>query len=129
AVLDELTPGRRVVSFSASFKLRVYEISPQPADGFSFNFAGNLPNAASGSAEQGVGNGFSFVYDAYQFSPPPIPGSLNTVNNGPGTVQTNTSGMKIFYGGTNIASVQCPTWISTNFIPVSITVAANGQVT
>ncbi len=118
-IIDELTPGKRVSSFTASFKLRIGNGSGEPADGFSFNFGNDLPNAATGSraAEEGISGVLSVSLDNYRFAPYPAGGTANT------------SGMKLRYGGVDIAGVQIPTWNSTNYVPVSITLAPNGTLT
>jgi hypothetical protein len=97
-ILDDLTPRRRVTAFTASFKLRISEGSDQPADGFSFNFAQDLPIAATtpAAAENGGGSGLSFCVDNYQFAPYPVGGTANT------------SGLKLRYGGQNIARAVGP---------------------
>ncbi len=118
-ILNELTPGVPITSFTANFKLRIGNASAEPADGFSFNFANDLPISAStpAAAENGGGTGFSFCVDNYRFAPYP----------GGGTA--NTSGMKIRLGGIDIAGVQMPTWNTTALIPVSITLASDGALT
>jgi hypothetical protein len=117
-VIDELTPGRRVSAFEASFLLRIGNVSAEPADGFSFNFADNLPNAVSTGAENGVGTGFSFCIDTYRFA------------NYPGGGIANTSGMKLRYRGADIAGVNIPwPWNSTRYVPINISVTAEGLVT
>jgi uncharacterized repeat protein (TIGR01451 family) len=116
---NELTPGVPVTSFTANFNLRIGNGSAEPADGFSFNFANDLPIGATtpAAAENGGGTGFSFCVDNYRFAPYPAGGTLNT------------SGMKIRYGGVDIAGVQIPTWNNAAFIPVSITLASDGALT
>ena len=91
-ILDELTPGRRVSAFRADFKLRIAEGSGEPADGFSFNFAPDLPIgvAAGRPAEDGQGNGFSFCVDNYRYLP--FVGVGSPAGSGSGT-SANTSGM------------------------------------
>jgi hypothetical protein len=118
-VFNELSPGTPAAGFTASFKLRISEGSAEPADGFSFNFAGDLPDAAAtaAAAENGGGSGFSFCVDNYRFAP--YPGGGNA----------STSGMKIRYNNVDIAGVQIPTWNTASYIPVSITLAPNGAVT
>jgi hypothetical protein len=118
-ILNDLTPGAAATAFTANFKLRIGNGSAEPADGFSFNFASDLPISATtpAAAENGGGTGFSFCVDNYQFAPYP----------GGGTA--TTSGMKIRYGGLDIAGVQIPTWNNAAFIPVSITVATDGALT
>jgi uncharacterized repeat protein (TIGR01451 family) len=114
------TASSGVSSFTATFNLRIGNGTAEPADGFSFNFANDLPSAATGAraAEDGLGNGFSFCVDNYRFGPYP----------GGGTA--NTSGMKVRYAGIDVAGVQMPAaWNNNAFVPVSITVAADGALT
>ena len=127
-VLDELTPGKRVGGFKATFKLRLADGTGEPADGFSFNFAPDLPLGATTplAAENGGGNGFSFCVDSYRFLP--FVGVGSPAGSGPST-SANTSGMKINFGGTTVAGVQTPTWSRPAFVAVSITVANDGALT
>src|SRR6185436_17961963 len=108
---------------TASFKLRLGDGSAQAADGFSFNFADNLPNAA-GSGENGLGTGFSFAVDNFQFSPI----AVGNVATAPGGGTAFTSGMKIQYNNIILAGVPIPTWNDPRFIPVSITVGNDGAL-
>lgn len=64
-VVDQLSPGIPVYQFNASFKIHIGEGTGNPADGFSFNVAANLPNASSTTAEAGVGNGLSVCFPIY----------------------------------------------------------------
>ena len=126
-VTSELTPGKRVSAFTATFNLRIADGSAEPADGFSFNFAGDIPNAATYGAfgaEDGVGTGLSFCIDNYRFAP--FAGN-GVTNAGGGTA--NTAGMKIKYGYTNLAFVQIPVWNDYDYVPVSITLTAEGNLT
>jgi hypothetical protein len=60
----DLAPGRFVRGFAASFKLRVAQGSANPADGFSFNWAPNLPNGG-GVGEEGAGSGLTVSFDTF----------------------------------------------------------------
>ena len=113
-LISNLTPNRAVSAFTASFKVRISDTSAEPADGFSFNVANNLPDAASGSNlnEDGQGTGLSICYKAYRFQ----------------GVQYR-SGLSIRYGGNLIVSNQVPTWNNTNFIPMQVSLTADGKVT
>ncbi len=128
AVLGEISPGARVLAFTANFNLRVSAGTAEPGDGFSFNFANDLPlgpganptNANTGpfTAENGVtATGLSFCLDNYRFAPFPTGGAANT------------SGLKVRYKNIEIAAVPIPTWNSTAFIPVSVAVTLDGQLT
>jgi hypothetical protein len=118
-ILDEIEAGQVVSGFTAKFKLRISEGSGEPADGFSFNFANDLPigNTTPAAAENGGGTGFSFCVDNYRFSP--YPGGGNA----------NSSGIKIRYGGADVAGLARPTWNYARWIPVVVTVKSDGTAT
>ena len=118
-ILPDLSPNRRVTAFNASFKLRIADGSGQPADGFSFNFAPDIPIAATtaAAAENGGGTGFSFCIDNYQFHPYPNGGIANS------------SGMKIRYGNLDIIGVRSPAWVTPRWVDVNINVTAQGRMT
>jgi hypothetical protein len=127
-VLNQLAPGVPVNSFTATFTLQVGNGSAEPADGFSFNFGNDLPDAATtaAAAEQGgTATGFSFCLDNYQFAPLAVGAAYNA----PGGGTANTSGLKINYNGVIIAGVQIPTWASSTPQPVSISVDSGGNLT
>jgi hypothetical protein len=58
-VMDDLDGGKRISGFNATFKLRIG--GGTGADGFSFNFAPDLPNTAF--SEEGAGTGLSISFD------------------------------------------------------------------
>jgi hypothetical protein len=58
--LDSNTP---IVGFTATFKVRLGGGTPTPADGFSFNFAGDLP--AASFSEEGAGTGLTVSFDTF----------------------------------------------------------------
>lgn len=116
-VIGELAPNRRVTAFNASFMLRIGEGSTEPADGFSFNFAPDLPDTFSTGAENGVGTGLSFCVDNYRFHPYPQ-GNI-----------VNTSGMKVRYRGLDVAGVRIAPWNAARFVPVSVSVTPAGVLT
>jgi hypothetical protein len=132
-VIHELTPGKRVSAFTASFKLKIFNGSGEPADGFSFNFGNDLPDTANtGLGENGVGSGLSFCVDNYRFLP--FVGVGSPAGGGPGTT-ANTSGLKMNYKGIVIAGVQInagaspSAWNVNRYVPVSITVLEDGTCT
>ncbi|MDB6032367.1 MAG: hypothetical protein JWM16_2705, partial [Verrucomicrobiales bacterium] len=61
----DLAPGRLVRGFTATFKMRVQPGSSPPADGFSFNWATDLPNGPYAAAEEGEGSGLRVCFDTY----------------------------------------------------------------
>ena len=62
-VIEDLTPGSAVTRFRASFKAQVGGGTATAADGFSFCFASDLPNATWG--EEGAGTGLTVAFDSY----------------------------------------------------------------
>jgi hypothetical protein len=65
-ISTDLDAGTPAVSFTAAFKMLVG--GGNGADGFSFNFAPDLP--AGGFAEDGAGNGLSVTFDTYDNGAP-----------------------------------------------------------
>jgi hypothetical protein len=118
-VTDEVSPGRRVTAFTANFKLRISDVSNEPADGFSFNFAPDLQlTANTGLGENGVGTGLSVCVDNYRFMPYPQGGLANT------------SGLKVRYRGLDVAGMRIPNaWNSSRFVPVTVSVTPEGVLT
>ena len=65
-VIEQLSPGIPVYQFTAKFKVHVGEGNvANPADGFSFNVATDLPNSAPSGVEAGVGTGLSVCFPFY----------------------------------------------------------------
>src|SRR5689334_9967339 len=62
-IVDDLDGGAQITGFTARFKLLVGGGSIPPADGFSFNFANDLPNDIFG--EEGAGTGLTISFDTY----------------------------------------------------------------
>jgi len=62
-ILNDPMPGQIISNFTARFKLRLTPITTPPADGFSFNWATDLTNAAFG--EEGAGTGLTVSFDTY----------------------------------------------------------------
>ena len=62
-LIDDLASGETVKWIEVGFKLRVCCGTTPPADGFSFNFAPDLPNGAFG--EEGTGSGLTIAFDTY----------------------------------------------------------------
>ncbi len=57
--------GAPVYGVAARFDVRIGGGSEVPADGMSFNFGADLPDATSGLAEEGVGSGLNVCFDIY----------------------------------------------------------------
>jgi hypothetical protein len=76
-VIDPLLGGAELSGFTASFDILVGgHVEPNPpADGFSFNFAPDLPANTVGNAEEGVGTGLSIDFDLWDngSETPPAP--------------------------------------------------------
>ena len=108
-IVPDFDAGVPVVAFTARFKVLVGGGTQPPADGFSFCWAPDLPDAAFG--EEGAGTGLIFAFDIF--------------DNGNGEAPA----IDVKYGGATLASMKVPlTFLEsgTNFWDVSISVAANG---
>src|SRR4051812_18273881 len=62
-ILDDLDNGAQITGFTANFKLLIGGGSIPPADGFSFNFANDLPD--DGFGEEGAGTGLTVSFDTF----------------------------------------------------------------
>jgi hypothetical protein len=116
-IINNLTPGYAMETFTASFKLRIGNGTGNAADGFSFNFAGDLPDSAvpvfplAGASEEGVGSGISLAIDNYP------------------TGGTDSPSLKLRTNGVLVGYTLIPKWNNTNWIPVNITFAAGNLLT
>lgn len=63
-LIDDPHAGAAVYGIAARFDLRMGGGTETPADGFSFNYATDLPDTGEG-AEEGVGTGLSVTADVY----------------------------------------------------------------
>ncbi len=90
-VISNLYNGAQVSAIAASWDVRLGGGSGNPADGYSFNFANNLPQGVSGG-ENGAGSGLSVSFDIY--------GSL--------TDNPPAPNVNIRYKGNLVASTQIP---------------------
>lgn len=63
-VIDPLLGGAEVSSFTIAFDARIGGGTPTPADGFSVNFAPDLPTTV-GNAEDGAGSGLTVGFDIF----------------------------------------------------------------
>jgi hypothetical protein len=61
----QLEGGRAVDRFVAAFSARIDGGTPQPADGYSFNWAPDLPLGVYGTAEEGAGSGLTVSFDVW----------------------------------------------------------------
>ncbi len=64
-IVNDLNGGAVVGSMTATFDLQLGPGTTPPADGFSFNWASDLPNATATTAEEGAGTGLTVSFDAY----------------------------------------------------------------
>lgn len=107
----DLAPGRVVRGFAATFRARLLGGSFPPADGFSFNWATDLPNGVYVTGEEGQGSGLRVCFDTW--------------DNGLGEAPA----VDIFWGSNLVAhkSVTIPFLVrGPNFFDVQIRLSANG---
>jgi hypothetical protein len=113
-IIDDLDPGERANQFLATFNLHMGNGTAVPADGISFNFATDLPNAAFN--EEGAGSGLTIVFDVYD----------NTFDN-------NAEGpeFRIKYGGNLVTRRKIANQFQTGagYVPVSISYTPAGTLT
>src|SRR4030095_13360797 len=62
-IIEDFDAGAPIYGFDLSCKVRVGGGGPTPADGFSINFASDLPDGTFG--EDGAGSGITFAFDIY----------------------------------------------------------------
>ena len=117
--IDPLDPGMATQSFTATFKALVGggtgETGGLPADGFSFNFANDLPGGLFTYGEEGGGTGLTVSFDTYDNGPmygDPVPPPVIDVK----------------IGGATIASYQTPISLGMNFLDVLIDLHADGTL-
>lgn len=109
-VLPELDRGQTVESFTVGFQLRMGGGTVPPADGFSLNFASDLPELFG---EEGGGSGLTIAFD--------------TFNNGCGEAPA----IEVRYQGKTVASRKFGVGemnTGTNLVPVFIAVDASGRL-
>ncbi len=112
-IVQPLEGGAEVTGFTAAFKMRTGGGTVPPADGWSFNFANDLPNSTIGGAEDGAGTGITVGFDIY--------------DNGGGEAPS----IDVHYGGQVVASTKVPiSFIDTgdNFAQVLIQVNPAGTI-
>ena len=113
--INPLDPGMATQSFTAMFKALVGGGTSTPADGFSFNFANDLPGGLFTYGEEGGGTGLTVSFDSYDngsaYGDPVTPPVID---------------VKI--GGIIIASFQTPISLGMNFVDVRIDLHADGAL-
>ncbi len=87
-IINDLNAGQALQAITVTFRPRVGGGTVPPADGFSFSWANNLPDANFALGEEGAGNGLTVTFDIYE-------GAENPVT-------------EVKFGGTNIAAVRVP---------------------
>ena len=88
-IINDLNAGQAVEAITVTFRPRVGGSTARPpADGFSFSWANNLPDANFALGEEGAGNGLTVTFDIFE-------GAENPVT-------------EVKFGGTNIAAVRVP---------------------
>jgi len=115
--VDPLDPGQAVQSFTATFKALVGGgTGNMPADGFSFNFADDLPAGDLFTrGEEGAGTGLTVSFDSFD-------------NNPAGGDPVAPPVIDVKVGGTIIASYQTPISLGMNFLDVVIDLHADGTL-
>lgn len=111
-IINDVDTGSAIYGFTASFDVRVGGGTEPPADGFSFNFATNIPDTPT-SAEDGVGTGLTVGFDIFD----------NGGGEGPSIDVRN--------GGQLVAQVKVPlSFITTGdaFVPVIIRMENDGTI-
>ncbi len=83
-IINDLDAGAAVGAVTVTFRPRVGGGTAPPADGFSFSWANNLPDANFALGEEGAGNGLIVSFDIYEGAASPV--------------------VDVRYNGTNIAS-------------------------
>jgi len=113
-VINDLDPGQRVLSFTANFKVAIYTTnSIAPSDGFSFNFATDLPNSTFN--EDGGGSGITISFDTYN----------NVSDDNPEGPE-----FRLKFGGNVVANRKVNNFFQTgaNFVPVQIIYTSAGTI-
>ena len=109
--VSNLTPGKAVAAFSASFKVLLTGGTATPADGFSFNFGTNY----GAPGEEGFATGLSVCFDTY--------------NNGATEVPVNGApAIDVKWNGVQIGHVMMPIYSNANWQPVGITLNFDGTL-
>lgn len=119
-LLNDLDAGASISSMAAAFELRMGSGTTPPADGFSFNWASNLPAAPLGEAEEGAGNGLRVCFDVYDNADG---NPLNGIGEAPS--------LDLKWGDTVLASVKVSPWeffTDLDFVPVRVRLDASGLV-
>ncbi len=112
-ILGDLAAGAPVFGFEADFRVRILPTSNPPADGFSFNWATDLPEDGVGLTEEGAGQGLTVSFDLY--------------DNGGGEAPA----IDLKWGGVTVAHRSVPAdlfLLNSNFVDVHLSLTADGRV-
>ncbi len=64
-IIGDFASGQTVYGFEAGFRIQITPSTTPPADGFSFNWATDLPDGTWGGAEEGAGSGLTVSFDTF----------------------------------------------------------------
>jgi len=112
-ITTDLDAGAPVVGFTARFKVYVGPLAGTGADGFSFNFAPDLPAGTIFTEEEGVGTGLSVSFDSF---------SNDTVGG------TDLAGIDVKVAGNQIATFPWAGLRPGTFVDVVIQLHPNGNL-
>src|ERR1043166_3267749 len=110
-IISDLDSGGVIGSFVANFMVSLGGGTTPPADGFSFNFAGDLPNGVMN--EDGAGSGLRIEFDTY--------------DNGSGDI----IGVDVWWQGAIVTSYQLDPSMLTNYpsyYPVTIGLTSSSNL-
>ncbi|MFN0129073.1 MAG: hypothetical protein ACKV19_20570, partial [Verrucomicrobiales bacterium] len=120
-VLNDIDAGASISSIFAAFDLRLGTGTVPPADGFSFNWAADLPAEPVSEAEEGAGSGLRLCFDVYDSA------DGNPIN---GVGEAPTIDLK--WGATTLATARVSPYevfTDLDFAPVAVRLDAAGLVT
>ncbi len=120
-ILNDIDAGASISSIFAAFDLRLGTGTLPPADGFSFNWAADLPDGIVGDAEEGAGSGLRLCFDVYDNT------DGNPLN---GVGEAPTIDLK--WGTTTLATARVSPYevfTDLDFAPVAISLDPAGLVT
>ena len=107
-IINDLDPGHYVNGFTATFNALIGGGTSPAADGFSLNFANNLPNAPI--SEEGDGTGLTVAFDSYD----------NGGNEAPA--------IDVKWGGATVGHVLTPVALGSSFFDVFVHLDTDGTL-
>lgn len=118
-IVSDLASGKAVSGFQASFKVLLTQGSGNPADGFSFSFARDLPDNTWG--EDGAGTGLTIGFDNYDNGTGGVP-----------SLPVEAPAIDVFWGGQAqanlIGHVMVPKIQSSRWLQVEIQLSPDGKL-